>query len=61
MRSIPSEAALSPLDQMPIDCVINADNLHTIPRYRLRLRITALSEENLFRLDQALRYALDLE
>ncbi len=46
---------------MPLDCVINTDNLHTIPKDRLRQRITQLSGESLFRLDQALRHSLGLE
>jgi mRNA-degrading endonuclease toxin of MazEF toxin-antitoxin module len=42
---------------MPIDCVIDTDNLHTIPQDRLRQRITQLSPTNLFGLDQALRHS----
>lgn len=61
VRSIPCEVPLSSSEGMPVDSVINTDNLHTIPQDRLRQRITLLSEENLFRLDQALRYSLGLE
>lgn len=32
VRRIPAEVALSRADGMPTDCVINADNLHTIPK-----------------------------
>ena len=60
VRSLPCEVPLSTSEGMPIDCVINADNLHTIPQDRLRQRITLLSSEKLFRLDEALRYALGL-
>ena len=61
VRSLPSEVPLSGADGMPTECVVNTDNLHTIPRDRLRQLITALSAEKLFALGQALRYSLDLE
>jgi mRNA interferase MazF len=61
VRSLPSEVLIHAADGMPSDCVINADNLHTIPKDRLRRRILALSGEQLFALGQALRYSLDLE
>ncbi|MBN1341638.1 MAG: type II toxin-antitoxin system PemK/MazF family toxin [Phycisphaerae bacterium] len=61
VRSLPCEVPLSQAEGMPADCVINTDNLHTIPKDRLRQRITHLSDENLFRLDQALRHSLGLE
>ncbi len=60
-RSLPCEVPLSSKDGMPVSCVANTDNLHTIPKDRLRQRITMLSAERLFALDQALRYSLDLE
>ncbi len=40
---------------------MNTDNLHTIPKNRLRKFIAALSAEKVFALEQALRYSLDLE
>ena len=61
VRSLPSEVPLSVSDGMPVDCVINANNLHTIPRQRLRQLITTLSDERLFQLVRALRYSLDLD
>ncbi len=60
-RALPCEVALSEADGMPTDCVVNTDNLHTIPRDRLRRRIVGLSAERLFAVAQALRYSLDLE
>ena len=59
-RSLPCEVPLSPTDGMPVSCVANTDNLHTIPKDRLRQRMTVLSGRLLFALDQALRYSLDL-
>jgi len=61
VRSLPCEVPLSSSEGMPVDCVVNTDNLHTIPKDRLRQRITQLPGENLFRLDQALRYSLGIE
>ncbi len=61
MRGLACEVPLSQADGMPTDCVINTDNLHTIPRDRLRRRIVGLSEEKVFAVGQALRYSLDLE
>ena len=61
VRELPCEVPLRVSDGMPVDCVINTDNIHTIPKDRLRARITAVPEEGLFALGQALRYSLDLE
>jgi mRNA-degrading endonuclease toxin of MazEF toxin-antitoxin module len=44
-----------------VDCVVNTDNLHTIPKEPLRERITVVPEDRVFALTQALRYSLDLE
>ena len=61
VRRLPSEVPLSTALGMPADCVINTDNIHTIPRDRIRTRIISLKGELLFRLDQALRYSLALD
>ena len=61
VRDLPSEVPLGAADGMPVNCVINRDNLHTIPKERLRQRIAVLPEDRLFALTQALRYSLDLE
>lgn len=43
-RGLVSELQLTPSeDGVPSDCVVNFDNLHTIPRDRFRRRITQLS------------------
>ena len=60
VRGFPGEVPLTPADGMPVACVVNADNLHTLPKDRLRQRITSLLAERLFSLDRALRYSLDL-
>ena len=61
VRSLPSEVLLTRDEGMPVDCVINTDNLHTIPAERLRRRIMELSGERLFALGHSLRYSLELE
>ena len=43
-RGLVSELALSARhDQVPSDCVVNFDNLHTLARESLRRKITSLS------------------
>lgn len=61
LRGLPSEVRLSTADGLPVNCAINADHLHTIPKDRFRRRIAALSDERIFSLDAALRHALGLE
>ncbi len=46
MRNIPTEVELGPQDGMPRPCVINCDSLATIPKARLRSKITTLSPPN---------------
>ena len=42
-RGLVSEMALTPSrDGVPTDCVVNFDNLHTLPRASFRRRITQL-------------------
>lgn len=43
-RGLVSELELSPKrDGVPSRCVVNFDNIHTVPRERLRRRVTMLS------------------
>jgi mRNA interferase MazF len=56
-RELVSELALTAIDDgLPTDCVVNFDNIHTIPRTALRRRITALSD---LRMGQACRVLRD--
>lgn len=61
VRSLPCEVSLSTSDGMPADCVINTDNIHTIPRERFRQRILSLSAQQMFSLERALRHSFGLE
>lgn len=42
-RGLVSELALTTDDGVPTDSVVNFDNIHTVPRDRLRRRVSALS------------------
>jgi mRNA interferase MazF len=58
IRDIPSEVLLSPLDDMPRDCVINLDHIQTVARGRVGALITTLSPAKMPQLRQALLFAL---
>jgi mRNA interferase MazF len=45
-------------DSVPSDCVVNFDNLHTIPRSAFRRRVAVLSEARLAEACRALRDAV---
>ncbi len=47
-RGLVSELELTAVDDgVPSDCVVNFDNLHTIPRDKLRRRVTMLAAPRL--------------
>ncbi len=47
-RGLVSELSLfADLDGVPSDCVVNFDNLHTLPREAFRRRVTSLSAARL--------------
>ncbi|HTO13176.1 MAG TPA: type II toxin-antitoxin system PemK/MazF family toxin [Candidatus Binatia bacterium] len=60
LRGIPTEVVLERADGVATRCVINADDLTTIPKSLLSRRLTALSPARLAELDAAIRFALDL-
>jgi len=41
-RGLVSELALTAADGVPTDCVVNFDNIHTIPRETFRTRVATL-------------------
>jgi mRNA interferase MazF len=61
VRSIPVEVPVGPEDGMPQQCVINLDNIFTIPKARLAERITALSSQKMGDVARAVVFALDLK
>jgi mRNA interferase MazF len=58
-RDLVSELALTAEDDgLPTDCVVNFDNVHTVPRAAFRRRITALSDRRMGQACRTLRDAL---
>jgi mRNA interferase MazF len=58
-RDLVSELELTAQrDRVPTDCVVNFDNLHTIPRLAFRRRVTRLSPGRMAEACRALRDAL---
>ena len=60
IRVIPVEVVIGPEDGMPSRCVINLDNILTIPKSTLTERITTISSEKMSAVDKAIIFALDL-
>ena len=60
IRSIPVEVLLGQEDGMPIECVVNLDNILTMPKSRLTERITTLSAEKMTAVVKTIVFALDL-
>ena len=49
-RGLVSELELTAAgDGLPSDCVVNIDNIHTLPRARFRRRVAVLSDAKLVR------------
>lgn len=60
-RNIPVEVPLGPEDGMPQQCVVNLDDILTIPKARLAERITTLSSQKMTAVARAIIFALDLK
>ena len=60
IRHIPVEVPLGQEDGLPAKCVVNLDDILTIPRSRLTERITTLSTEKMTEVAKAIIFALDL-
>jgi mRNA interferase MazF len=60
IRGIPSEVTLGKRDGLARRCVINTDNLVTIPKAWLDSRIAGLRADKRDALDAALRFSLGL-
>jgi len=59
IRNIPVEVLLGQEDGMPTDCVVNLDDILTLPKSRLTERITTLSPEKMTAVAKAIVFALD--
>ena len=61
IRDLPTEVPLGPVHGLARDCVINCDNLFTIPKRALGRLRGELDPASLDRLRGALRTALDVD
>jgi mRNA interferase MazF len=61
IRGIASEVPLNSAHGLAHPCAANCDNLLTLSKARLTKRLGSLSFEDLARLDEALRFALQLD
>jgi mRNA interferase MazF len=61
IRGLPTEVPLGPEHGLARECVVNCDNLFTIPKHVLGRRRGELDPESVERLRAALMIALDLE
>jgi mRNA interferase MazF len=61
IRHIPVEVILDQSDGMPARCVVNLDDITTLPKVLITQRITALSTAKVQQVDQAIRFALELD
>jgi mRNA interferase MazF len=60
IRNIPVEVLLDQGDGMAARCVVNLDDITTLPKSLVKQRITSLSPEKIRKIDEAIRFALDL-
>ncbi len=60
VRGIPVEVLIGPEEGMPVECAVNLDNILTIPKSRLRQRITTLPPKKMTAVAKAIIFALDL-
>jgi len=60
IRGIPTEVELGPEDGLPRRCVVDCDSLVTIPKAWLKQQIALLNAEKIRKLNEAIKFALDL-
>jgi mRNA interferase MazF len=60
IRNIPVEVTLDRADGLPVRCVVNVDDITTIPKALVTRRIVTLSDERMREIAEAIRFALDL-
>lgn len=60
IRNLETEVPLGPRDGLPKPCVANADNLHTIPKSQLDVKLGPLRADKSRALDAAIKLALGL-
>jgi len=60
IRNIPVEVPLDISDGLSKKCVANLDSVITIPKNLLKSHITTLSPEKVEKINEAIKFALDL-
>ena len=60
IREIPVEVMLDKSDGMPSRCVVNLDDILTIPIVTLKDRLATLWPERMAELEKAIKFALDI-
>lgn len=60
IRDIPTEVLLGPEDGLPARCVASLDDITTIPKALLRLRLVELAPSRMAEIEAAISFALDL-
>ncbi len=60
IRNIPVEVLLDQSDGMSTRCVVNLDDITTLPKSLIKQRVTVLPPEKIQKIDEAIRFALDL-
>ena len=60
-RHIPVEVSLEAEDSMPENCVVNLDEIMTIPKLLLTEPITTLSSRKMALVGRAISFALDID
>ncbi|MCK4244718.1 MAG: type II toxin-antitoxin system PemK/MazF family toxin [Candidatus Omnitrophica bacterium] len=61
IRNIPVEVILNRGDGLPKRCVVNLDTILTIEKSLLREYISLLSADKINRINEAIKFALDIE
>jgi mRNA interferase MazF len=61
IRNIPVEVSLDRRDGLPARCVANLDDITTLPKVLIKQRMTVLSAEKIRQIDEAIRFALNLD
>ena len=61
IRNIPVEVILDRSDGMPARCVVNLDDITTLPKVLIKQGVTDLWREKIRQIDAAIRFALDLD
>lgn len=61
IRNIKPEVQLGTQDGLPQTCVVNCDNLTTISKKLLTNKITSLNPFKIHLVNQAIKFALDLQ